>query len=268
MVFRAMWREILDLYRFRWLVITSVRATLKLRYRRSALGFFWSLLGPTLNYGTLAFVFYYGLKPTSGSYLLFVLPGILAFGYIANALPNSSSAFIANEMYIKKIFVPKSVFVLNSVISDFVNFFLACVSLGAVGFFFGVLNLSISMILLPLFFILFFVFVLGVGLILSIFTVFFRDVQHMLPILIQALFYLTPILYNPDMLPDFLRPIQTYNPIYVFVRIFRSIVSGFSIVPSEDLAGLFLIATGLSMITLFLGFLLLKTFDNRIVFRL
>ena len=273
MVLQKIKKELLDLLRFRWLVKTTVEANLKLRYRRSILGFFWSLLGPTLNYGTLAFVFYFGLKPTSGNYLLFVLPGILVFTFVANSLPNSASAFIANEMYIKKIYVPKSVFVVNACLSDFVNFLLAFFSLVSLGLLTSVASIHWSYLLLPIFLLFLFVFILGLGLILSIVTVFFRDVQHVIPILTQALFYLTPILYEPELLPDFLRPIQTYNPLYLFVRVLRLILTGGS--SPYDGNGLWnqmllmlSYTGGLALVTFLAGMIALKSFDNRIVFRL
>lgn len=257
-------KELKDLFRYRWLIYVSVLATLKMRYRRSVLGFFWSLLGPALNYGTLAVVFYFGLRQSFPNYIMYVFPGILAFGFVASTMNNGSVAFIANEMFLKKIYLPKSIFVVNSALSELTNFCLNLTVMMGLTLALGSFKISSSVLLLPFLILLIFIFSLGLALIIGLSTVFFRDLQHVVPIIMQALFYVTPVLYTPDTMPVEYRFLFEWNPIYKFIQLFRGVFFDPTLLNSVNVYYCIAMAAGSFM----LGLICLKLNENKIVFRL
>ncbi|MEI7973360.1 MAG: ABC transporter permease [Bdellovibrio sp.] len=261
---QSLLKELGDLIRYRWLIYMSVLTTLKMRYRRSALGFFWSLLGPALNYGTLAAVFYFGLKTNVPNYLMYVFPGILCFSFFASTLNHGSMALIANEMFLKKIYLPKSIFVVNSAVSELSNFCLNTVTMLLLTFFWGKFSPSSLLLYLPIFILMYFFFALGLALLTALATVFFRDLQHVVPISMQALFYTTPVLFVPESFPEKLQFIFQFNPLFNFIQLFRGVFYDPQLLNTKAI----FICLGYSAISFFLGLIFLKLNDNKIVFRL
>ncbi len=170
---------------------------------------------------------------------------------------------IGNEHYIKKTFVPKTIFILNVVCYEFANFFLSALGLVVFGAMFGAVELhpTIPLSILALGFAL--VFLLGIASFISVATVYFRDFDYIIPVAMQALFFVTPITYDMSMIPEKRAWIITYNPFYYFVEIFRQPLLGQ--VPSWNFYG---IVAATSLVTCFLGLWCLRHFENKIVFKL
>lgn len=256
--------EVKELYRFRWVTYSFVRSTLLLRYRRSFLGFLWSLLNPILNYIVVGFVFYLLSRGRTPNYFLFMFTGSAIFNLISVTANASPYIMLSNEHYIKKIYLPKSLFILNTIFFELVNFVFSLMALVILGMLWGQLSFSWSLLSLPmvLFFILLFNF--GLASLLSVATVFFRDFGHITPILTQALYFATPILYTLDLVPEEYLHLVAYNPFFHVVQCFREPL--YSNHMAEPLNYLVLIA--LSLAVFIIGFLVLKRNENRIVFRL
>lgn len=256
--------EIKELYRYRWVTHSFVRSTLLLRYRRSFLGFFWSLLNPILNYIVVGFVFYMLSRGSTPNYFVYLFTGSAIFNLISVTTNNSTTIMLANEHYIKKIYLPKSIFVLNGILFEAVNFLFSMTALMLLGFLFGRIELSWSLLSLP--FVVFFVMVLnfGIAALLSVLTVFFRDFVHITPILTQAAFFGTPILYQLELVPEKYHAIIRLNPLYHIVKCFREPFYSGQLASPINYAVLIL-----GSLTMFsLGFWFLKRNENRIVFRL
>lgn len=256
--------EVKELYRYRWVTYSFVRSTLLLRYRRSFLGFFWSLLNPILNYVVVGFVFYMLSRSSTPNYFIYMFTGSAIFNLISVTTNNSTLVMIANEQYIKKIYLPKSIFVLNSILFEVVNFLFSLTALVLLGGFFGKIELTWSLLSIPI--VVFFIMALnfGISAFLSVTTVFFRDFVHITPIITQAVFFATPILYRIEMIPDEYRSYMKYNPFYHIVSCFREpFYSGHLADPKNYI----ILAIG-SLTVFFFGFWFLKRNENRIVFRL
>src|SRR4051812_12305572 len=118
-------KELQDAYRFRMVTISHVQAYLRMRYKRSVLGFFWSLLGPVLSYIVIAVVFSYASRVSMKNYFVYVFSGAAIFNLLAVTVNNSTTALISNESYIKKIYLPKSIFVMNILAVEVTNFLFA-----------------------------------------------------------------------------------------------------------------------------------------------
>lgn len=256
--------EIKELYRYRWVTHSFVKSTLLLRYRRSFLGFFWSLLNPILNYIVVGFVFYMLSRGTTPNYFIYFFTGSAIFNLFSVTTNAAPLIMISNEQYIKKIYLPKSIFILNTILFEVVNFIFSISALILLGLAFGRLDFNWSLLSLPLvvFFVMLFNF--GIAAFLSVTTVFYRDFVHITPILTQAAFFATPILYSPDLAPPEFQPFIEWNPFFHVVQCFREpFYSGHLAQPLNYAV----LSVGSILIFLF-GFWILKRNENRIVFRL
>lgn len=263
-LFKDLSSEIKELYRFRWVTYSFVRSTLLLRYRRSFLGFFWSLLNPILNYIVVGMVFYMLSRGSTPNYFIYMFTGSAIFNLISVTTNASPYIMLQNEQYIKKIYLPKAIFILNTILFELVNFVFSLTALIILGLLWGKLTLSWSLLTIP--FVLFFVLLLNFGIasFLSVATVFFRDFAHITPILTQATFFATPILYELSLVPEKYQGLMKFNPFFHVVKCFREPFY------SGELAGPINYAVLIlgSLTIFFLGFWVLKKNENRIVFRM
>lgn len=256
--------EIIDLYNFRLVTASVVSSTLKMRYKKSFVGIFWSLLGPALNYLIVGFVFSHLARNQNPNYFLFLFSGAVIYNLMASIINQSPGVMINNEHFIKKIYLPKSIFVLNQVLIELINFFFALAVLFLLGLVFNKITFSAAMLTLPYTLFMAVLFSCGICSILSITTVFFRDFIHLIPLGMQAIFFGTPVLYSIDALPIQFRPYIMLNPFYHFVECFRYPIYHLELPPEQSL----IIVSILGPLSFFLGILVLKTFDNKIVFKL
>lgn len=261
---RILSKEICELYRFRWVSISMVSSTLKSRYKRSFFGFLWSLMGPVLNYLVVGIVFSFMMKGAVANYFVYMFAGTVIFNLLSVTINTSPSIMLSNENYIKKIYLPKSIFVVNSVTLEYINFIFALSALMFLGVVFQKLSLNWAYFFLPIPLLCAFFFNFGIASLISIMSVFFRDTVHVIPIVMQAAFFGTPVLYNIDILPHKFQRLLYFNPFFYFVETFRYPIYQGEIPPPEIWGTL----VGISLITFVVGFLLLKKFENKIVFRL
>lgn len=192
-----------------------------LRYRRTALGYLWTLVNPLLMMAVMATVFSTLFKVEIKSFAIFLFSALIPWNYFNAVVTQSGGSFIQNEGLIKKIYIPKLIFPMSIAaalgvdsILSFVVLFLIIMLLGG--------QLSWSILFIPISFLLLFIFSFGVALIMSIATVFFRDLQHIVVIAMQALFFLSPILYKSEALVGKIDWLIGINPISSFIDIFRA----------------------------------------------
>ena len=194
-------RRLQELWRYRGLVRNLVVSELKVRYKNSALGFVWSLLNP-LGMMVVFTVVFGVLWPNNmiEKYPLFLLCGLLPWNYFANSVNSSTNSIVANANLVKKVYFPREVLPISSVLAQLINFLLAFVVLFAVLLVFRS-NLSPWLPLLPFVILIQTLFTLGVALFLSTLNVFYRDTVIILEVVLLAWFFLTPIFYSVEMLP-------------------------------------------------------------------
>lgn len=257
-------QEIRDLIKFRWVSISLVSSTLRTRYKRSIMGFFWSLLGPVLHYLTVGLVFSFVMKGHIPNFFTYMFSGTLIFNLLSVTLVSSPTIMLSNENFIKKIYLPKSLFVLNTVSLEFINFFFGLLALLFLGAAFGKLTICWAYLFLPVALFCALLFNFGLASLIGVSAVFFRDLSHILPIVMQAAFFATPILYTVDILPPEFQPYVPYNPFYYFVESFRYPIHRCEWPP----AGIVIPLVVISVVSFTVGFITLKKFENKIVFRL
>lgn len=263
-IFSLIAQELKEAYRYRYVTYSFVETNLKLRYRRSSLGFIWTVLAPMLHYIVIGLMFSLIMGSKRPDYFVYYFSGALFFAIISGVMNRAPNIFISNEHFIKKIYIPKLTFVLNAVCIEATNFFLSASSLILLGVLLGKFHLSIylPMALIPV--LMAAVTLLGVSCLISVLSVYFRDFQHIMPVALQALFFATPIVYDETMIPEQYHWIMTYNPISYFLKMFRQPLLEQTLPSFQTYLSGFIF----SVIILILGLWIVKKFDNKIVFKL
>jgi lipopolysaccharide transport system permease protein len=208
-----------DLITYRELITNLTARDLRLKYRRSTLGVAWSLLNPLLYMAIYTAVFSVFTRFVQlPQYWAFILTGLLPWLFIANSLGSATTAFTSNQNLVTKVYFPVESLAISISLSNFVNFLISLALL--------VLTVAVagrplgpSLVLLPAIALAELGLVVGVGLVIASVTVYLRDLEYLVGIGLQALFYLTPILYPLRQVGRFafwlkLNPITWYTESY------------------------------------------------------
>jgi ABC-type polysaccharide/polyol phosphate export permease len=248
--------------KYKDLLFELVLRDLKVKYRRSFLGFLWSLLNPLLMMAVLTVVFSNIFRFDIPNFPIYLLTGSIIFSFFSEATTVAMGSVIGSGSLIKKVYIPKYIFPTARVISAFVNL---SFSLVAILIMIIITHVKVTFVTLmfPIPLIYVFVFSLGVGLILSSVSVFFRDMTHLYGILLTALSYFTPIFYPISIIPKEFRGIVYCNPLYYYVECFRQVVL-YGKVPSVQLQ---MTCISIGIVTLILGmFVFYKNQDKFILY--
>lgn len=215
--------KIKELFQYRELIKSLVIKDIKIKYKNSYLGFFWSLLNPLCR--TIVFYIIFGkvLHIDIENFIIYLFCGFLVWMFFSNSLSFASVSIVKNAPLIQNVYFPREVLPLSCVLSQLIHFFLAFLVL-----FFWVILLKIKITLfilyLPLIILLQFAFTLGVSFIFSTLNVFIRDIEHLMELILLVWFYATPIFYNVDSIPEKVRNIYLLNPTASLVTFYRDII--------------------------------------------
>jgi len=253
-----------ELYRYRDLIFALVARELKVRYRRSAIGFTWTMLQPLLMMLVLQVVFnsLFRFKMDYGNYPVYALSGILFWNFFSQSIVASMNSLRGNSPILRKLPVPKEVFPLATVISGVINLVLALVPLLLI-MIVTHQPIGLSLLFLPVSILLAGLFTLGAGLLLSPLSVFFSDVVEMIGVLLSILMYLTPIFYPMKILEDSpYRPLVRFNPVRSILEVFRDPIYLGKVPPLSHLSVCF----GIAMAALLIGAWAFRRSSDRIPF--
>lgn len=214
-----------ELYAYRELLKNLVARDLKLRYRSSVLGFAWCLLNPLLMMTVFTVVFTVLLTSnTIDKFPVFILTGILAWNLHTTALTGAMNSVVGQAALVQKVYFPREVLPISAVLSNTVNFLLSLVVLFVMVWVYQV-ELSATLLFLPVVILVQVIFTCGVGLLLSAVNVFYRDVASIMETLMLAWFFLTPIFYRiEDVFPTYSRLMYILNPPASFIAAYRDIL--------------------------------------------
>lgn len=206
--------------KFQPLLSELVARDVKIKYRRSVLGVLWTLLNPLCMMIILSVVFSNIFKFDVENFPLYVLSGQVVFNFFNDATTSSMTSIINNAALLKKIYVPKYLFVLARVFSSFINLMASFTALLLVMVAVRAeLHWTLFLSVFPLFLVV--MFSLGVGMLLAALTVRFRDIMHLYSVFTTGLMYLTPVIYPMSILPDGIKTVVLMNPLTNYVIMFR-----------------------------------------------
>ena len=219
--------ELKDLWEYRELLYFLVWRDVKVKYKQTALGVAWAVLQPLL--ATLVFSVFFGRlarMPSDGvPYPVFAYVALVPWQYFANALTESSNSLVASQNLIKKVYFPRLVIPMGSVIAGLVDFCFAFIVLIGMMFYYGITP-SASIFLFPVFLLLAVCTALAVGLWLSALNVQFRDVRYTIPFLTQFWMFATPVVYPSSLVPAKWRVWYGLNPMAGVIDGFRYALLG------------------------------------------
>lgn len=216
-------REVKMTVKYLHLIVELVKRDLKLKYRRSVLGYFWSLLNPLMTMAVMMVVFSYMFRFDIENYPLYLICGQTIFNFFNEATNKAMYSIIENGTLLKKVYVPKYVFPLSRVLSCFVTMSLSLLAIVIVMLATRVrFHLSMLLFFVPLIYLLFFA--SGVGMILSALAVKFRDVTHLYSVLTMVWMYATPIFYPIQAVPEGVARFIRLNPLFIIIDLFRQLV--------------------------------------------
>ena len=248
-------------YKYRQLIWELALKELKVRYKRSVLGFLWALLNPALMMIVLTVVFSTIMRMPIIHYSIFLLSVLLPWTFFSQSLSYGVESIVANGDLIKKVAVPKLVFPVSAVIANVINLLLSLIPLALLvailghPFYWTWLYLPVPMLALV-------IFTLGVAFLFATANVFYRDISHILQVILSAWFYFTPIIYALDFVPANLRWLFKLNPIIYVINGFRLSVY-YGVLPRwQSIAASFVCAFA----SLLLGFAIFRNYQDDFVF--
>lgn len=233
---------------YRFLLWELVKKGIKLKYRRSYLGIVWSLLEPLLTMIVLTIVFGTILGNHEKTFPIYILSGRLLYSFYSSSTKAALTSIRKNAAMIKKVYVPKYLYTLSSILYNYIIFLISLVVLVAVGAVLGI-QPSIYLLQAPLALLLVLLLAVGSGLILATLGVFFRDMEYLWSVALMLIMYMCAIFYKPErLLSSGFYWILKYNPLYCIISIFRSSIFG-----ELMNMGYFLYALGFSVVTIIIG---------------
>ncbi len=241
------------------LVLTLAKRDLKTKYAQTLLGLAWTIVQPMVAVVVYT-LFFSGLLnfETEYPYVLFVLSGMLIWGFFNYVFSQGSNALAQNKELIKKLAFPKIILPGSKIILAFVEFLITLVLLFAIMIYYQV-DFKLSMLLAPLILIPLIFFSLGLSLILSALTLKKRDLFHVIPFLVNFGIWVTPVFYPVTLIPEQFKNMIFINPIASVIQLFRWSFFG------ESLNSYIIIGVSLSFLTFIIGFFLFKKQEDQII---
>src|SRR4030042_2718252 len=212
--------EFIELLNYKDLLWNLVARDLTVRYKRSVLGFLWTMLNPIINTIVFTVIFSTIFRFEVKDFIIYFLSGFQLWNFFAQSTTISSRCILANGPLFKKIYIPKTIFVLSTVISGLINFMFSMLPLLALIFIIG-RGFQPSMLFLPIALIMTIMFTIGISLIISACAVFFIDIVEVYSVILIPWMYLTPIIYPLEIIPPKYLPFLKLNPMYYLVECFR-----------------------------------------------
>ncbi|MFB3916099.1 MAG: ABC transporter permease [Terriglobales bacterium] len=234
---------------------------LRIRYKRSTLGFLWSLLNPLLMMVILTVVFSTIMPLPLHHYAVFLISALLPWTFLAQALAYGAESIVLNGDLLKKVYIDKAVFPVAAVLSNIINFLLSLLPLVLLlvclrfPFYWTWVYLPVSLIGLVMF-------TLGCAFFCAAANVFFRDVSHILQIVLSAWFYVSPIIYSLDFIPQKYRFLFLLNPMLYILDGFRHAIYYGSLPSQQSIA----LSLAIGIATLIVGYAFFRRWQDRFVY--
>lgn len=221
--FRALvkWRELL------W---QMVGREVKARYKQSVLGYAWVILNPLAQMLVMSFAFSIILKiPTNASanipYSIFLFVGLLPWTLFGNSLSSSCSALVSSASLITKIYFPRTILVISTILAKIIDFLFSLSILVVYMIYYHIPITPNILWVIPIF-IIQQIFTLGISLFVAAANLLYRDIQYLLSLIITLWFYLTPVVYSSDIIPSRYKILYQINPLAVIINAYRQVILG------------------------------------------
>ena len=240
-------QRVCDIYAYRDMIYSLVRRELRGRYKGSVLGFLWTYINPLCQVIVYSIVFSVIFRVNIEKFYLYLIIGMMPWTFFNTCVQGGATCIRAQSDMVQKIYFPREVIPISYVTSAFVNMLLSfiivflAVLVSGFGF-----NLK-ALVFLPIIMIFEYFLALGIALIASSITVYFRDMEQILSVIMMAWIYVTPIMYNMDFVPEQYRSLLVLNPMTPIVEVYHQILY-YRIMPTPN----FLLLAGVTSIIVFI----------------
>ena len=241
------------IYNYRELLKTNVKKEIRGRYKNSFLGILWSFLNPLLQLLVYSVIFGALLAGGDETYPIYICVALIPWTYFTTAISQAAFTVIGNADIIKKVYFPREILPISVVTSGAVNFVISTIIILAFVIFSGV-GLSWYIVLYTFILLIQYILLLGIGFIVSSVTVYFRDLEHIIGVVLMAAFYATPIVYNIQQLPHALQVLVNLNPMTHLINGYRDIFY-YHQMPNMKML---LILLGISIVLTIVGYFIFK----------
>lgn len=247
-----------NLYKYRELIKTSVKKDMGGKYKHSFLGVLWSFINPLLQIAVYALIFPLIIKSDIPNYTVFMVCGLIPWNFFSTVINRTSFTMIENGNIIKKVYFPREILPLSVVTSETVNFFISSIIILGFTLAYG-MGLTPYILLYPIIVLVQYVLLMGISLIVSSVTVYFRDLQHFIGVLLQLLFYATPIVYSIETIPANFRWVLKLNPMTYIIEGYRDIFYNRAM-PDMKMLGVILV---IGLVLCVIGYLIFSKLQKR-----
>lgn len=241
------------IYQYRELLKTNVKKEIRGRYKNSILGVMWSFLNPLLQLAVYAVIFGALLAGGDPTYHIYICVALIPWTYFTTSITQSAFTIIGNGDIIKKVYFPREILPISVVTSGAVNFVISTIIILAFVLIAGI-GITKYILLYPIILLIQYILLLGIAFIVSSITVYFRDLEHIIGVILMAAFYGTPIVYKLEQLPANLQVIMQINPMTHLINAYRDIFY-YQQMPNMKVLGLLAI---ISIILTIVGYFLFK----------
>ena len=253
-----MLKHIKEIYEYRDMIFSLVKRELRGRYQKSVLGMLWTFLNPLCQILVYTFVFTVVFPSNIEDYYIYLMTGIIPWTFFSEALGQGAGSVVANSDMTKKIYFPREVLTISSVTAKFVNMLLSFI----VVFIFLIISgrgfSGPALICLPFIMIAEYLIALGFTLFFSAITVYLRDMEYIVGVLLMAWIWATPIMYATDTVPEPVMKLLMINPLTQIVMSYHDILY-YHVVPSVIRIGAVLI---IGIVLLLVGEVVFKRLEG------
>lgn len=243
------------------MIFSLIRKELRGRYKGSVLGFLWTFLNPLLQLIVYTIVFSVLFPTNIDKYYIFLFVGLVPWLFFNTSLVGGSTSIVSQENLIKKIYFPRQVLPIAYVTSAFVNMLLTFIVIFAVLLLSGYgINFG-ALWALPIVMLVEYLLALGIAMLTSALTVYFRDLEYILGIVAMCWMYLTPILYEIEIIPEEYRNLIYFNPMTGVILCYRNILYDRQLPDFHNIA----LALGMGVLFLLIGFGVFGKLQKRFV---
>ena len=249
-----------ELYNYRELLKTNIKKEIRGKYKGSWLGILWTFLNPLLMLAVYAFVFPYILRVNVDNYTIFMIVALIPWNFFTTAIQSGTGCVVANGNILKKVYFPREIIPISITTSQLVNFLITCIIMFVFILFSGV-GFSVHLLLFPVLILIQYILTLSITFVLSALTVYVRDIDHFVSVILTLGFYGTPIVYQASMLPEKFQWVLKLNPMAQLVEAYRSILY-YHQLPDLLMLGIW---TVVSIVLLIVGYLIFKKLEKSFV---
>lgn len=212
-----------ELIKYREFLLTSVKKEFRGKYKKSFLGVLWSFLNPLFQVLIYSFVFPFIMGNKIDNYVVYLIVGLMPWTFFNGTIIQSAACVVGNAGIVKKVYFPREILPISISTSNLINFLITQVIV-VIALFVSGIGIGRSIIVFPIIVLMQYILQLGLAFIFSAITVYIRDVEYLINIFMQLMFYLCPIVYDPSFIPNKFIGIFKLNPMFHIISFYRIIL--------------------------------------------